>query len=177
MTTDLQYPEEAIKVAILSNGVDVSHPDLRRAFSEKRIKGDRIAPDDLDDDGYGTQLARVVLTTAPNAVLFVARVSRNKEMLNSDEVLDTLLRVRFKIILCNADKQAIEWAVKENVHLIYFPFELTRDMTEIKRSLDAAAQHSIIVLPSGLCLYRGNGGALPGAETKRKAIIWVFLIQ
>lgn len=174
---DLQYPEEAIKVAILGTGVDISHPDLRRAFSEKRIKGDRIPPDAvLDDDGHGTQLARVVLTTDPNAVLFVARVARNKEMLNSDEVLDTLLRVRFKIILCNADKQAIEWAVKENVHLIYFPLELTRDMTKIERSLDAAAQHSIIVLPSGLCLYRGSPGAVPGAETKRKAIIWVFLI-
>jgi hypothetical protein len=104
---ELEYPQEVVKVAILGTGVDVSHPDLRRAFTEKRIKCDRTLINSLDafvdDDGHGTQLARVVLTTAPGAVLFVSRIARSKEMLNNDEVLDKLMRVRFKIILCNAN--------------------------------------------------------------------------
>jgi hypothetical protein len=67
-----------VRVAILGFGVDVTHPDLRKALAEHRIGGCRSFPNSLssspDNDGSGTHAASVLLKMAPTAILFMAQV-------------------------------------------------------------------------------------------------------
>jgi subtilisin family serine protease len=101
--TNFRYSTESVKVAILDTGVDIYHPDLQQASSEKRIVGCETLLNSRDPfrdpHGHGTHVARVVLKLAPpNVVLFIASVVDGEENLNHDEAHQTLERVLFENI-------------------------------------------------------------------------------
>lgn len=68
-----------MRVALLDSGVDASHPDIRKALNDKRIRDARGFPASLDPrgdrNGHGTHGASVFMRTAPHAVLYIARIS------------------------------------------------------------------------------------------------------
>lgn len=71
-----------IKIAILDTGIDKNHPDIAARWSE-RIKGWRswIRPDDASEDvsGHGTHAASLLMTAAPEADLYVARIAKDSK--------------------------------------------------------------------------------------------------
>jgi len=72
-----------VQIAILDTGVDVNHPDIRNALDRKQIKGffpESWGPDSPldprhDDNGHGTHGTSVLIKTAPNVKIYVARVA------------------------------------------------------------------------------------------------------
>jgi hypothetical protein len=76
---------EKIRVAILSTGIDDKHDEIRFALEKEKILDCRGFPETLnpriDEDGYGTFAVSVLMRTAPNAALYVARIAGTmKEM-------------------------------------------------------------------------------------------------
>lgn len=73
--------QKSVRVAILDTGIDATHPEIRVALEEKRIAGQRGFPDSLDPlcdrHGHGTHGISVLMKTAPNAIIYVARVADN----------------------------------------------------------------------------------------------------
>ena len=65
-----------MRVALLDSGVD--RPDIRKALNNKRIRDARGFPASLDPrgdrNGHGTHGANVFMRTAPQAVLYFARI-------------------------------------------------------------------------------------------------------
>lgn len=66
-----------VRIAVLDTGLDISHPDIAREYSDGRIKyhdflknSERIE----DNDGHGTHCTSVVARLAPNAEIYVGRV-------------------------------------------------------------------------------------------------------
>jgi subtilisin family serine protease len=84
---------------ILDTGVDATHPQILAARAEKRIIA--AFPDSADptldstpksldpfrdEDGHGTHVASVLLRTAPNAAIYIAKVFDDDLKLNDDIV-------------------------------------------------------------------------------------------
>jgi subtilisin family serine protease len=71
-----------VKIAILDSGVDLS-PDHKNMydFEPKMVYRNWIEQDSIwnDDVGHGTHLAVLLRKIAPNAVIHVARVFKNKQ--------------------------------------------------------------------------------------------------
>ena len=73
---------ERVRVAILDTGVYFEHPKFKKATSLSVLQKDRCrgfpsqlnAIACLDKNGHGTHCASVLLRTAPNIDLYVARV-------------------------------------------------------------------------------------------------------
>jgi len=94
-------PSVPVKVAIIDTGVDITHPKLARFRGEqlhpKRCRG---FPDDLNHDptvdkhGHGTYVTDVLLTTAPDVNLYIARVLGDHDI---DPPPDQVVKVRFII--------------------------------------------------------------------------------
>ena len=89
--------QRAVRVAILDTGVDVAHSAIQRAFVESRILGCRGFPPSLDSQrdghGHGTYVATVFFRTAPNAVIFIARVIDDEGNLNSEDDFHAAVQV------------------------------------------------------------------------------------
>ena len=70
--------QRRVRVLLLGSGVDSTHPDIQLALEQKKIVKSRGFPDSLDplEDqvGHGTHGAGVLLRTAPNAAIYVARI-------------------------------------------------------------------------------------------------------
>jgi len=66
-------------VAVLDTGVDIKHEEIRFAHSNGKIMVYRGFPESLDPlndrHGRGTHGASVLLRTAPNTALYVARIA------------------------------------------------------------------------------------------------------
>lgn len=77
-----------IKICIIDTGIDITHPSLKAAKlmgnlgEMKSFKGDS---EDLNDEiGHGTHIAELVLTLAPEAILYVAKVAVKRVMPQDD---------------------------------------------------------------------------------------------
>jgi hypothetical protein len=69
--------ENRVKIAILDTGYD---PEAFTRFRRNRLKGWKDYIEDVtepqDDDGHGTHIASLIMTIAPTADIYVARVAR-----------------------------------------------------------------------------------------------------
>ena len=90
--------DKRVRVAILDTGVDFTHPIISAARKNKSIAsqcfpgsaGTLPSPNSLDTlgdaHGHGTHGASVLLQTAPNASLYIARVTDQEGKLKYDEI-------------------------------------------------------------------------------------------
>lgn len=89
-----------VKVAILDTGVDVANPEIEKNLKKKIMKWKgfpEVSKPLTDVNGHGTYLACVLMRTAPNAWLYIARIFDEKkkcvpaEVARVDPFLDTSL--------------------------------------------------------------------------------------
>ena len=91
--------QKRVRIAILDTGMDITHPQIQAAQS--RINGyfsnsTDIPPNSVSDSleliqdyhGHGTHRASVLLRTAPDASIFVAKVTHNDGKLNYDQIIE-----------------------------------------------------------------------------------------
>lgn len=78
-----------VRVAHLDTGIDFNHNYIKDAVSAGKIKGYKGFPDSLmplnDRNGHGTHGVSTLLRTAPNAIVFVARVVRDDGTIPDDD--------------------------------------------------------------------------------------------
>lgn len=102
--------KKRVRIAILDTGVDVTHPVIHAAQEQKRIvdcfpdASYRASnPSSLDPfsdtHGHGTHGASVLLRTAPNANLYIARVTDENGDLIYDEIPKVCLFSAFNLML------------------------------------------------------------------------------
>jgi hypothetical protein len=82
-----------IKIAVLDTGVDTSHNFIRGA--KKRIK---VLPSYAKDDsstedscGHGTHVAKLLLTVAPEAQLFIFKIAKGSQIPANHQIADVSL--------------------------------------------------------------------------------------
>jgi hypothetical protein len=89
--------DRRIRVAVLDSGVDFRHPCFTMAKEEGRLEAKSFLPGlpgDQDDCGHGTHAADLVLRTAPDCILFAARVITDGNGEEFDENVPAIERVR-----------------------------------------------------------------------------------
>ncbi|KAK0657806.1 peptidase S8/S53 domain-containing protein [Cercophora newfieldiana] len=141
-------PDDRIRIALLDTGVQATHPDISRMWGiptdEKRnswlqehfadfcIPGSNcIEGDPKDTAGHGTQVAGILLQLAPNADLYVGRISET-ETVRSDRV-----------------KRGIEHAVKAwKVQVICLALGFIDHNQPVERELILAAAQGCVVIAS-----------------------------
>lgn len=90
--------QKRVTIAILDTGIDISHPQIEEV--QFRINGyfsnsTDIPPKSVsnslelvqDYHGHGTHGASVLLRTAPDAAIFVAKVTNDDGNLNYDQII------------------------------------------------------------------------------------------
>ena len=78
-----------MKIAILDTGLDRAHPDIDARWSS-RVRGVRSwvngEDGDIDRHGHGTHGAALLMRIAPEAYIYVARIARDSNTLNSGNI-------------------------------------------------------------------------------------------
>jgi hypothetical protein len=74
----------AVRIAVLDTGIDKEHPFIRAALKEKRIRMTEsfVSGVDCTKDtfGHGTYIASLLLTVAPDAQLYVAKIATSEDI-------------------------------------------------------------------------------------------------
>ena len=78
---------QCVRVAVLDTGVHAEHPLIKTEIGG-RIRCSKGFPDEfnplIDQSGHGTYVTSVLLRTAPQAILYIARVVDDREQLHAD---------------------------------------------------------------------------------------------
>ena len=92
--------QKTVRIAILDTGVDFTHPQIQAALVAKRITA--CFPESVertqhsestsaqcchDSHGHGTHVTSVLLRTAPNAKIYIAKVTENDGTLRYDDIV------------------------------------------------------------------------------------------
>jgi len=91
--------DKQVRIAILDTGVDTTHPEIQNAIARKQIVGffpnsydsESTLDPRADENGHGTHGTSVLIRTAPNANIYVARVADREGKLNYDRVVEVYL--------------------------------------------------------------------------------------
>lgn len=87
-----------IRVAILDTGVNDRHGTIAHALDKKVIQRCHGFPNSLnpraDGDGHGTYVADLLLRTAPDVSLFIARVADDDGQLSEEDDYQEVANVR-----------------------------------------------------------------------------------
>ncbi|MGD6777962.1 S8 family serine peptidase [Sutcliffiella horikoshii] len=120
-----------VKIALIDTGVSPSlHINV--------VKGINVLDDSTnfqDDHGHGTHLAGVLgskqLGIAPDSELYIVKA------------LDNNLQGDISNIV-----KSIEWSISQKVDIILMPFGTFYDSADLKKAIDLAVSHKIIVVSS-----------------------------
>ncbi|KAH7383918.1 peptidase S8/S53 domain-containing protein [Pyrenochaeta sp. MPI-SDFR-AT-0127] len=131
------------------NGIPVSDekgmPQYSRIKNMQNFCGGDAA-DVQDLDGHGTAVAGIILRLAPETELFIARICVGDVAygVTEDKVSpvdkDQVLNPRPSVI-----KQAIEWAIEQEVNIINMSLGFTTEHDEVKGALELACANNILV--------------------------------
>jgi hypothetical protein len=136
-----------IKIAVIDTGFEETVPFFHSPLRRSRVKlwkdwvKDSLDPTDIA--GHGTHIVSLVMTIAPEADIYVARVAEDHKGLEgtSDEIV---AKVVFPLAFCSTERripsadwsQAIEWALEEcKVDIISMSFGYRKDKPEIKNAI------------------------------------------
>ncbi|KAJ8129670.1 hypothetical protein O1611_g3958 [Lasiodiplodia mahajangana] len=127
-----------IRIAVLDTGIDLENVDIRGLVDE--IKDTRkkqnipqkdrtpireiqnfTGEDEVDIIGHGTHVAGLVLQTAPDADLYIAKVSHGNSFTDMGAIV-----------------KAIKWAVMNKADIINMSFGCDTDVVIVAEALDAA---------------------------------------
>ncbi|OPB44813.1 hypothetical protein A0O28_0089510 [Trichoderma guizhouense] len=128
-----RWPKEKVRIAVIDSGVRREDAEIAVAESTQRIRGYRnFTSSDLDDCedqiGHGTMVAHLLLTVAPEAELYIAKVLDQKTMSKTQ-----LHRIA----------EAIKWAVLEwDVDIISLSPALSEEHYDINEELTQAVSPS-----------------------------------
>lgn len=81
--------QKPVKVAILDTGIDVGQSEILKHLNKKIVKWQgfpELSEPLKDPNGHGTYLACVLIRTAPNALLYIARIFNEKNKCTPGEV-------------------------------------------------------------------------------------------
>lgn len=88
---------------MLDTGVDATHTQIREARNSGRLKASKGFPDRLlplkDKNGHGTHGASIILKTAPDINLYIARVSDDRGKTVPDNDHEALIAVSSTLLL------------------------------------------------------------------------------
>ncbi|KAF5024992.1 hypothetical protein F66182_2943 [Fusarium sp. NRRL 66182] len=162
-----------VKIAILDTGIDLDHPDFNQRARRRtkiaatslpeEIQRDRIEVcknftggsenDVTDDDGHGTHIAGLILTIAPRAKLYIAKVSSSPKTEGS-----TSKRHKKE---SHPIQEALNWAMENEVDIVNMSLGFAQESSyELTVALEKANSQGIIVFAAAA--NHGN----------RKAIAW-----
>src|SRR5204863_6779416 len=89
--------QACVRIAILDTGVDATHPQIRDALAARRIVASfpesvgqpsaSVFNPLVDQHGHGTHGTSVLLRTAPNAAIYIARVADDDGTLRYDSIV------------------------------------------------------------------------------------------
>lgn len=135
-----------IKIAVIDTGYEETVPFFHSPLRRSRLIWKDWVKDSLDPTdtaGHGTHIVSLIMTIAPEADIYVARVAEDQKGLEgaSDE---TVAKVMFPSALCSTGRrrsatdwsQAIEWAWREwKVDIISMSFGYRKVKPEIKKAI------------------------------------------
>lgn len=128
--------QHQVKIAILDTGIYATHPQIRDALQKGNIKKYKGFPEALeplrDGHGHGTHCTSVLLRTAPNASLYIARVADDNGKLSSD---DNYFHIT----------QAIEWTIEEGVNVISISWGTNETIPSMTAAINKAIKAGILV--------------------------------
>ncbi|KAK4065581.1 hypothetical protein Trihar35433_7701 [Trichoderma harzianum] len=126
-------PERKVRIAVIDSGVQEEDSEIAAAAVKKRIRGYRnFTSSDLNDCedqvDHGTMVARLLLTVAPEAELYIAKVTDQEKMPKNQ-----LHRIA----------EAIKWAVLEwDVDIISISLALSEEHYDINEEITEALSPS-----------------------------------
>ncbi|KAI4111719.1 MAG: hypothetical protein LQ338_008348, partial [Usnochroma carphineum] len=140
-----------VKIAILDTGIDRNHPDYRRRW-KGRIRNTRSWIGDSayeDSCGHGTHSAGLLMSIAPEARLYIARVAKDFRGADADSVA-----------------QAIDHAVDEwNVDIISISFGFKRWHDNIEEAINKALRNNMLIFAAASNDGARQGIAFPASAT------------
>jgi subtilisin family serine protease len=95
-----------VKVALLDTGIDCEHPDIKAAITKGNIDiksrcvtfSATLDPK-VDQNGHGTFCASILLKTAPEAALYIARVADDNGRFPANGGYESVAKVSSPYIL------------------------------------------------------------------------------
>ena len=94
-----------VKVAIIDDGIDESHPDLQeriaggKSFLKRPDKPDRMIDYWVSPGGHGTQMAKLICQVFPCARLYVIRLDEGVGEKGERQIkIDSAIKVRFPLV-------------------------------------------------------------------------------
>jgi hypothetical protein len=133
--------------------VDVSEHFLHKFWLKGQIMYENFAPGGShsklpqDNHGHGTYITSILLKIAKNVDVYVARVSEDGKMWNSSLV-----------------EEALQWAVKQDVHIISISFgfpRINQSLEPIRRGILQAHAADILVFAAASNAGKGHPIAFP----------------
>ncbi|KAF4974768.1 hypothetical protein FZEAL_8365 [Fusarium zealandicum] len=134
-----------VKICVIDTGIDLRNPFVESANYCGRLKGLRSwkgNPTDVTDQhGHGTHIAELIFRFAPEAELYVAKITGQVSS-----------NIPFGASRANVT-QAVEWAMDQGVDIISMSFGLDTRNDELDEILNRAAVSGIILMAAA-----GNHG-------------------
>ncbi|KAI9146885.1 Thermostable alkaline protease [Paramyrothecium foliicola] len=136
-----------IRIAVLDSGLDEKDPKIRGALASRRIDK-RVSfvgqPDDCSDTyGHGTHIVKLLLQTAPAAVISVAKICDGKII--NEEYMGGIAK-------------AIDWAVDNvDAHIISMSFGFEDENDAIDAAVERAVEKGKLIFAAA-----SNNGGISG---------------
>jgi type VII secretion-associated serine protease mycosin len=146
-----------VTVAVLDSGVDTSHDQLRGADIANGadfLHGNGGGTGKRDCDGHGTAVTSLIVAQKVNGVSFqgLAYDAKILPVVVSERHDDGPQEGRGETTSPEKLAKAIDWSVNQGAKVINLSLTLTKDNPAVKRAVDNAVNHDVVVVAAA-----GNG--------------------